>query len=349
MGGDLAPRAIVEGVVQALSPSPEKPSEPLEILLVGDPEVLNAELASLTSPSREIRIIPAREVITMSDPPTAPLRKKPDSSIRVGIDLLSRGEADAFFSAGNSGAVMATASIILKRPPGVDRPALAGLLPTKGGSAVVIDLGANVDCRPLQLYQFAIMGSGFCRIAQGKENPRVGLLNNGEEDEKGNNLSQQTHQLLKASSLNYMGFIEGQDIFNGRADVVVCDGFVGNVVLKSAEGLAGNIQNFLKDQIKSHPLRMLGYLLLRGAYANLRKKIDYRRQGGAPLLGVNGVVIIGHGRSDALAVQNGIYLAGRLASQKLPDWIAQELKGIPLEPPPLDSEKSEDLESPIQL
>jgi glycerol-3-phosphate acyltransferase PlsX len=347
MGGDLAPRAIVEGVVAALVPSPDKPREPLEILLVGDPEVMKTNLASLTKlPTPEIRIIPAREVITMSDPPTAALRKKPDSSIRVGIDLLTRGEADAFFSAGNSGAVMATASLILKRPPGVDRPALAGLLPTKGGSAVVIDLGANVDCRPFQLYQFAIMGSGFCRIATGKESPRVGLLNNGEEDEKGNNLSQQTHQLLKASSLNYLGFIEGQDIFNGRADVVVCDGFIGNVVLKSAEGLAGNIQNFLKDQIKSHPARMLGYLLLRGAYANLRKKIDYRRQGGAPLLGVNGVVIIGHGRSDALAVKNGIYLSARLAAQKLPDWIAQELKAIPLEPPPLDDNKSKDLETP---
>lgn len=346
MGGDLAPRAIVEGVVAALAPSSEKPREPLEILLVGDPEVMKSNLDSLTKlPTSEIRIIPAREVITMSDPPTAALRKKPDSSIRVGIDLLTRGEADAFFSAGNSGAVMATASLILKRPPGVDRPALAGLLPTKGGSAVVIDLGANVDCRPFQLYQFAIMGSGFCRIATGKENPRVGLLNNGEEDEKGNNLSQQTHQLLKASSLNYLGFIEGQDIFNGRADVVVCDGFLGNVVLKSAEGLAGNIQNFLKDQIKSHPARMLGYLLLRGAYANLRKKIDYRRQGGAPLLGVNGVVIIGHGRSDALAVKNGIYLAGRLAAQKLPDWIAQELKAIPLEPPPAEDENPKNLES----
>ncbi len=351
MGGDLAPRAIVEGVVAALAPSPEKPREPLEILLVGVPEVMKANLDSLAPHAQDIRIIPAREVITMSDPPTAGLRKKPDSSIRVGIDLLTRGEADAFFSAGNSGAVMATASLILKRPPGVDRPALAGLLPAKGGigSTVVIDLGANVDCRPSQLYQFAIMGSGFCRIATGKENPRVGLLNNGEEEEKGNNLSQQTHQLLKASSLNYLGFIEGQDIFNGRADVVVCDGFLGNVVLKSAEGLAGNIQNFLKDQIKSHPARMLGYLLLRGAYANLRKKIDYRQQGGAPLLGVNGTVIIGHGRSDALAVKNGIFLAGRLAAQKLPEWIAQELKAIPLEPPPLDGNSSKDLESPTSL
>lgn len=346
MGGDLAPRAIVEGAVAALEPAPEKPPEPFEILLVGDPEVLKTNLDSLASRSREIRIIPAREVINMNDPPTAPLRKKPDSSIRVGIDLLARGEADAFYSAGNSGAVMATASIVLKRPAGVDRPALAGLLPTKGGSTVVIDLGANVDCRPLQLYQFAIMGSGFCRIALGKENPRVGLMSNGEEDEKGNDLSQKTHQLLKTSSLNYLGFIEGQDIFNGRADVVVCDGFVGNVVLKSAEGLAENIQNFLKDQIKCHPLRALGYLLLRGAYAQLRKKIDYRRQGGAPLLGVNSVVIIGHGRSDALAVQNGIHLAGRLAAQKLPDWIAQELKAVPLEPAPPEGDSSKNLESP---
>ena len=338
MGGDAAPRVIVDGIKAAFRREEAEGSAPeLKILLVGDPEVLKKHLGRKWQRDPRISLVPASEVIGMNDSPATYLRKKPDSSIRVGINLLGRGEADAFFSAGNSGAVMATASMVLRRNPGVDRPAIAAVMPGREGGVVLLDLGANVDCRPIQLFQFAVMGSGYCRFITRKEKPRVGLINNGEEEEKGNYVIRKAHALLKESSLNYIGFVEGQDIYTAKADVLVCDGMLGNVILKSAEGLTETVEGLLKEQIGHNPLSWLGFLFIRGAYRRMRKTMDYRKHGGAPLLGVNGVVLVGHGRSNVEAVQNGIHQADRLAAEGFTDYIARELQTVTVRAIPEES------------
>jgi len=254
----------------------------------------------------DITVHHASEVVGMHDSAADAVRKKRDSSIRVAFDLVKKGEADAVVSAGNSGATMACGMFVLKRLAGIERPAIAQAFPTLRGDTLVLDVGGNVDCKPAHLVQFAIMGEVYARLVMGIAQPRIGLLSNGEEESKGNDLTRETSALLKKTSLDYTGYIEGRDIFDGVVDVVVCDGFVGNVVLKLSEGLVEAVGKMLKDELKGSFLSKLGYLLAKRAFASFKKKVDYAEYGGAPLLGINGVGMICHGGSSPKAIKNAI-------------------------------------------
>jgi glycerol-3-phosphate acyltransferase PlsX len=255
-----------------------------------------------------------------------PIRRKKDSSIKVAFDLVKKGEAGALFSAGNSGAVLATAVFVLGKLKGVDRPAIGTIFPTLKGWTLLLDAGANVDCKAFHLVQFAIMGEAYAKYILKVKKPAVGLLSNGEEESKGNELIRETNALLRKTSIGYVGPAEGRDIFNGRADVVVCDGFVGNAALKICEGMAEAIGSMIKEEVKGSFLAKLAYLLARRAVNDIKKKLDYSEYGGAPLLGVDGVVIIGHGRSTAKAVKNAIRLAHEYAQIGLPKLLVQSLE-----------------------
>ncbi|HHL40073.1 MAG TPA: phosphate acyltransferase PlsX [Deltaproteobacteria bacterium] len=320
MGGDYAPAVVVEGSVQA--------AEDLGIasILVGDRERIEAELARLGSKHPLVSVKHASEVVGMDESPVLAFRKKKDSSIRVCFDLVRGGEASAVVSAGNSGAAMASGIFVLKKLKGVDRPAITVCMPTLGEPAVMLDVGGNVDCKPVHLVQFAIMGEVYARYVLGKDRPRIGLLSNGEEEGKGNELTRATHAILKKTSLNYMGPVEGRDIFYGNVDVVVTDGFVGNVALKISEGIVEAAGAMLKAEITKRPAAKLGYLLGRGALAGLRKKLDYSEYGGAPLLGIGGVCIISHGGSSAKAIRNAIRLAAEYARIKVNTHLLEELE-----------------------
>jgi glycerol-3-phosphate acyltransferase PlsX len=264
--------------------------------------------------------------VAMDESPLAPIRKKKDSSIKVAYDLVKKGEASALFSAGNSGAVLATAVFVLGKLKGLDRPAIGTVFPTLKGWTLLLDAGANVDCKAFHLVQFAIMGEAYAKYILKIEKPAVGLLSNGEEESKGNELIRETNAILRKSSLGYIGPVEGRDIFNGRADVVVCDGFVGNAALKICEGLAETIGSMIKEEVKVSWMAKTAYLLARGAVNEIKKKLDYSEYGGAPLLGVDGVVIIGHGRSSPKAVKNAIRLAHEYAQIGLPKLLVQSLE-----------------------
>jgi glycerol-3-phosphate acyltransferase PlsX len=261
----------------------------------------------------------------MHDSASDAVRKKKDSSIRVAFELVKNGEADAVVSAGNSGATMAAGMFVLKRLKGIERPAIAQIFPTLEGKTLVLDVGGNVDCKPVHLMQFAVMGEVYARHVMGVENPRVGLLSNGEEESKGNELTRETHQLLKQRTPAYAGYVEGRDIFNGMVDVVVCDGFVGNVVLKLSEGLAEAVGKMLKDEIKKSLLSKIGYLLSRQAFSNFKRKVDYAEYGGAPLLGIDGVGMICHGGSNAKAIKNAIRFAHDYASKGVTRRMGEKL------------------------
>jgi glycerol-3-phosphate acyltransferase PlsX len=245
--------------------------------------------------------------------------------MRIAVELVSKGRADAVISAGNSGAMMAISMFILRKLTGVYRPAIVGVLPSYRGYTVFLDMGANVDCKPHYLLQFAIMGSVYAKKLFNLSNPTVGLLSNGEEEGKGNELTSIAHKLLKKSSINYKGYVEGKDIYMGDVDVIVTDGFVGNAVLKASEGVADMITNMLKDSFKASPISMLGYLFSRGAFNRLKRRVDYAEYGGAPLIGVDGLAIITHGRSNEKAILNAIRLAKRFYETKLNDAIIEEL------------------------
>jgi len=262
----------------------------------------------------------------MDESPLTPIRKKKDSSIKVAFDLLKRGEASAVVSAGNSGAVLATAIFVLEKLAGVDRPAIGTMFPTLKGSTLLLDAGANVDCKPFHLVQFAIMGDAYAKYILKKDKPVVGLLSNGEEESKGNELIRETNAILKQSSIGYIGPVEGRDIFNGRADVVICDGFVGNAALKICEGLAEAIGAMIREKLEASLKAKIAYLLARDMVNGIKKKLDYSEYGGAPLLGVNGVVIIGHGRSSAKAIKNAVRLAHEFAQVGLPKLLIQNLE-----------------------
>ncbi|HLB05849.1 MAG TPA: phosphate acyltransferase PlsX [Thermodesulfobacteriota bacterium] len=302
MGGDHAPVVEVKGAVLAAK---EYGSH---VILVGDRDTVEKELSSHNAGNLPISIRHASEVIGMEESPSKALRKR-DSSMRVAFELVKNGEADAVVSAGNSGAAMATAMFVLRKLEGVDRPAIATVMPTLKDACVVLDVGANVDCKPFHLAQFAVMGDVYAQFILKKEKPRVGLLSNGEEESKGTDVTRETHAILKQLPMNYIGYIEGRDIFAGNADVVVCDGFVGNVVLKTSEGLADAISQMLKEEILKSPLAKLGYLLSKGAFRKFKKKVDYSEYGGAPLLGIDGVGIISHGSSTPNAIKNAIRVA----------------------------------------
>jgi glycerol-3-phosphate acyltransferase PlsX len=266
-----------------------------------------------------IQIVDAPDVIGMADSPIAALRRKPRASIGVAAGLVARGEAAALFSAGHTGATVVAAHAAFGMMPGIDRPALATTIPTRRTPAVLLDAGANVECRPQHLLQFAVMGSTYARLALGVDRPRVGLLSIGEEETKGNELTREAHQLLKGAPLNFIGNVEGREIYSGVADVIVCDGFTGNVVLKTSEGLVDAVEALLGDELQGTFSAQMGYLLSRRAFRRFRRRVDYSEYGGAPLLGVAGIAIVGHGRSSVKAVRNAIAMAYRAADRGLID------------------------------
>ncbi len=319
MGGDHAPGAVVEGAVRAAS------ELGVHVILVGDREILHDQLRRHPVKGLPLSIKHATEVVGMHESPSVALRRKKDSSIRVAFELVRTGEARGAVSAGNSGAAMAVAMLVLRKLPGVDRPAIATTLPSTAGHTVVLDVGANVECKPLHLVQFAIMGEVFCRYVLGVESPRVGVLSNGEEETKGTEVTREAHQALKHANLNYLGYVEGRDIFNGSADVVVCDGFTGNAVLKASEGLAQMVGGLLREELTAGPVRRLGAWLARGAFREFRRRVDHGEVGGAPLLGVNGVGIVAHGSSDARAIRNAIGVAHDYAHRRVNLHLMQDL------------------------
>jgi glycerol-3-phosphate acyltransferase PlsX len=304
---------------------------------VGAPEQLAPELKRASA--RNVEIVPASQVIEMTEQPIVAFKKKPDASIIVAAKMVKEGKAEAIVSIGNTGAAMAVALLTLGRIRGIDRPAIATLLPSLSGTVVMLDAGATVDCDPNNLYEFAMMGCIYAEKALDIRVPRLGLLSNGEEDTKGNDLVKRTHALLREAlagntEINFVGNVEGRDIYRGNVDVVVCDGFLGNVVLKTSEGVAEMIVHVLKEEIKR--IRWAQPLLLpfKPAFANLQKRIDYAERGGAPLLGVNGVCIIGHGRSNAYAVRNACINAERAVQQRLVETIRERVCDTPAPPPP---------------
>ena len=324
MGGDFAPSALVEGALRAARDL----SQVSKIILVGQEPILKAELAKHGATPSKITIHHCTEVVEMGESPAVAVRRKKDSSINVAIDLVKQGEADAIFSAGSTGAQVAASTLKLRTLPGVQRPAIAAVFPSPVKPFVVIDAGANTDCTPSMLLEFAVMGLVYSREILGTTDPRIGLMSVGEEEAKGNSLTKESFGLLTKSGLNFAGNVEGHDLFEGTADVVVCDGFVGNVILKTCESLAHAIGLWLKQEFKATPFRMAAALCLKGAFADMKRKVDPSAYGGAPLLGVNGVSIIGHGSSNATAVFNGIRVSAEAISHNINQGISDVLARV---------------------
>jgi glycerol-3-phosphate acyltransferase PlsX len=313
MGSDHGSEELIAGALLAVKQGN------LRVSLVGDRDLLQRYLETLgpdTDTLAKVNIVHASEVIGMNEHPVDAVRKKKDASVVVAFDLVSKGEADAAVSAGNSGATLAAGVRKLGRLPGVARPGIASCFPTMKEPVVLMDIGANVDCRSLHLFQFAVMASAFARVNNVK-NPRVGLLTIGEETGKGNSLVKETYPLLAASSLNFIGNVEGRDVFQGNVDVIVCDGFVGNICLKVSEGLAEAAMQMLRDEIVKSLSAKVGYLLARNAFKSFRRRVDYAEYGGAPLLGLDGVGIICHGTSSAQAIKNAILGAAVLVKRNI--------------------------------
>jgi glycerol-3-phosphate acyltransferase PlsX len=320
MGTDVAPGPEVEGAILAAR------AGYAEILLVGPQDTLKKELARRNTAGLPISVVHASEAITMKDMAAKAFRRKRDSSVRVAARLVHEHKADGLISAGNTGAVMTTAKIVLGTLEGVDRPALAQVFPTsRGTAAVLLDVGANVNCKPQHLEQFAVMGEVYYRVIFGAPRPRVGLLSIGHEEHKGNELTREALALLKQLPLNFVGNVEGQDLYNGRVDVIVCDGFIGNVALKISEGLVEAISSLLKDALSSTLSSKVGYVLSRKAFQNFKKRVDYSEYGGAPLLGLRGVCIICHGGSNANAIKNAIRVAAEFADGNVNEKIECDL------------------------
>jgi glycerol-3-phosphate acyltransferase PlsX len=307
MGGDHAPSATVQGAIEAAR------QYGIQILLVGHEAVLRRELSRHGDVPRSIRVIDAPETIAMDDQATAPARNKRNSSLAVAARLVRDGAASAFVSAGNTGAAMVAAKLTLGTIAGVDRPALASVVPGIDRQTLIVDVGANVDCKPRHLLEFAIMGHFYSEAVLGVLRPRIGLLSVGEEKGKGDRLTQEAYHLLAAAGLNFIGNVEGRDVYAGTVDVVVCDGFVGNVVLKVSEGLGEMVFSLLKREARRSPLSAAGFLLAKGAFAGFKRQVDYAEYGGAPLLGVRGACLIGHGRSSPKAIRNAVRFANTYA------------------------------------
>jgi phosphate acyltransferase len=318
MGGDHAPSVVVDGAVAA--------ARHLDagIDLVGRTADVERALSAYSDwRSLGIGVIDAPDVIEMAESPASAVRRKPMSSVRVAADLVAKGRAAALVSAGHTGAAVLSAHAAFGMIDGVDRPALATTIPTRSRPAVLLDAGANVECRPQHLQQFAVMGSVYARLAHGVGEPRVGLLSIGEEESKGNELTREAHRLLKASPVHFIGNIEGREIYSGIADVVVCDGFTGNIVLKTSEGLVEAVEALLGDELQGTFSSQVGYLLSKRAFRRFRRRVDYSEYGGAALLGVGGLVIVGHGRSSARAVRNAVAMAYRLATSNFTAKVEQ--------------------------
>ncbi len=323
MGGDHAPEAIIEGSVQAAR------ELHVPITLIGDREIVARELARHRTTDLSITIHHASQVVEMDDSPVEALRRKRDSSIRVGFNMLKAQEVSAFVSAGNSGAMMAAAVMILGNLPGVERPAISLELPSKRGHVTLLDAGANVECDPLNLVQFAVMGDVYARSVRGLLSPRVGLVSNGEEASKGTELTRAADRALRLMPMNYVGYIEGRDLNAGNVDVAVTDGFTGNAILKSLEGLGSFVGYLLRQMFERNLKTKLAYLLLKKDLERIRHTLDHDAVGGAPLLGVKGVTIIAHGSSSPKAVMNAIRQAAEAARKNVPGEIAEGLRAIP--------------------
>jgi glycerol-3-phosphate acyltransferase PlsX len=322
MGSDNAPYSEIEGCVQAAK------AYDVKVTLVGKEPVLVPLLREAGGDRLPIEVRNATQVISMDEPPTAALRKKKDSSIRVAAELVRERAASGLVSAGNTGAVMAISKMVFGSVPGVDRPALAAILPTLAGHAVLLDVGANVACKPHHLLQFAVMGHLFSKKIVGVASPRVGLMSVGEEESKGNELTKEVHKALKQLHLNFIGNVEGRDIYNGRADVIVCDGFTGNVALKTSEGLIEAVLKLLKDELSRNMQAKLGALLSMPSFKRLKKRLDYSEYGGAPLIGLRGVSIICHGRSSGNAIKNAIRVAKEFAGNQVNAKLEAELSQL---------------------
>jgi glycerol-3-phosphate acyltransferase PlsX len=322
MGTDRAPKPEVEGAILAAR------YFNVHVILVGRESAIRAELRQHpTAQDLPIRVVNATEIIGMDEQGVAQsVRTKKDSSIRVGLRLVREGEATGFVSAGNTGAVMATAKMVLGALPGVDRPALAGPFPTSAGTvSVMLDVGANVDCKPHNLEQFAVMGEVYYRTIFNHGRPRVGILSIGEEESHGNQLTKEATPLLRQLPIHFVGNVEGRDLYNGKVEVIVADGFIGNVALKVSEGLVLAVSSLLKESLKATLTRQMGYLLSRQAFKEFKKRMDYTEYGGAPLLGVKGVVIVGHGSSNANAIKNAVRVAAEMVRGDVNDKIAREI------------------------
>ena len=325
MGTDSAPVPEVEGAVQVAREGFA------EVILVGPQDLLKRELDRQGAAGLPIELVHASEAVTMEDSAAKSFRRKRDSSIRVAARLVREHKADGLISAGNTGAVMTTAKIVLGTLEGVARPALAAVFPTSQGTAsVLLDVGANVDCKPHHLQQFAVMGEIYYRVIFGLEKPRIGLLSIGEEEHKGNDLTRETFGLLKQLPFNFVGNVEGRDLYNGRVEVIVCDGFIGNVALKISEGLVETMSSLLKEALSSTMSAKVGYVLSRRAYQNFKKRVDYSEYGGAPLLGVRGVCIICHGGSNANAIKNAVRVAAEFAEGQVNEKIQHHLAATAL-------------------
>jgi glycerol-3-phosphate acyltransferase PlsX len=324
MGGDFAPRNVVAGVIEALRESNNR----FDVLLVGPESVVKDELHGRPENGLRCRVVDAPQVITMEDGAMAAVKQKKDSSIAVGVSLHKEGSADAFVSAGNTGAVMSASTLILGRIEGIGRPTIGAFFPTHGGLCLLLDAGANIDCKPQHLYEFAVMGSIYARKMLGLPNPKVGLLSIGEESSKGNSVTLEAHELLASSKLNFIGNVEGRDILRGKADVVVCDGFVGNVVLKFAEGVLDTLKAKLRDRASKSLFQKLWVGMLSGTLRSVMKDFDYQEYGGVPLLGVNGVSIIGHGKSTPKAIKNMILKAEEMVRKNITGTIRESVAAV---------------------
>jgi len=321
MGGDYGPSVVVEGAIMAV----EEFGDSIELVLVGNSRMIEAEMERHRLREVPLTVIHTKETISMSDSAVKAYRQKKDSSLYVALELQKKGEVAATVSAGHTGAVMAHALLMLGRLPGVLRPAIAAVFPTEKDKAVLIDVGANPDCKAQHLYQFGIMGAIYAKIVHKKANPKIGLLSIGEESSKGNEVTVNTHKLFSHSSVNFFGNIEGRDILNGKCDVIVCDGFVGNIMLKFAESVGGFFRSQAKHQVGKNLISNLGAFLMRPVMRRVREKLDYSEYGGAPLLGIDGICIISHGGSSPKAIKNAVGVAAIMAADKINEKIKSEL------------------------
>lgn len=333
MGGDFGPPHIVGGAVLALREYPHID----KLFLVGDTPKIEVELKKHGCNDRRIEIIHATQVVEMSDSAIDAVRRKKDSSVSRAVDLVKKGEAAAIVSAGHTGAAVAATTIKLRTLPGIDRPGIAAIIPSETNIFVLIDAGANSDAKPEHLVQYGIMGSVYSRHVLGYPNPCVGLMSIGGEDVKGTDLTKEVFKMLKQSSLNFRGNVEGHDLFDDPVEVVVCDGFVGNVILKTCESVAGAVFNWLKHELTQNKVRMAGAFLARNAFRTIKKKLNYEEYGGMPLLGVNGICIIAHGASTPLAIKNALRVAAESIEQQVNPHIVEEVRRYhetttPLEP-----------------
>jgi glycerol-3-phosphate acyltransferase PlsX len=323
MGGDYAPQTTVEGAILAA-----KEFNIHSVLVGNEPQILE-ELSKHGYTDLPIEIKHASEVFAMDEPPLNIIRKKKDCSLRIAFDLVKSGESQAVVSAGNSGAALTASLFVLDRLKGIDRPAIANIMPTLKKSVIVIDSGANTICKPFNLVQFALMASVYGKCLLGTTGPRIGVLSNGEEDSKGTKLTREANALLKESSLNYIGYVEGKEVFKGDVDIVVCDGFVGNILLKVSEGMAETVISALKNEIQKSISSQVGFMLAKKSFNEFKKWFDYSQYGGSPLLGVNGGVIISHGRSSAKAIKNAIKAAYDFVDKKVIQHLEEDLKESP--------------------